>query len=244
MQGDMDRYKTWLSVAKQADAIVVASSASLQATVTLLQALIAALQETQKPLVYISGSSLYGDIGAQERVDEDAFVQRLSTPAMNQSPENVVYRAKEHGVHGIVIVGAGILYGRGGGSTPSFLLEEAKKRQVAWYIGEGQQRWSSVHVEDLAHLTVLAVEQMPSYRVFNAVAQALSLHETAEIIAQVTHIRDGAQSISEGEALSVWGSFWARILSRNLWLSSTRAENILGWKPVAPSFKDDLLSNS
>ncbi len=244
VQGDLDKYEVWLSVAQQADAVIVASSASLQGTITTLHALITTLQETHKPLVYISGSSLYGDIGSQERMDEDVFVRRLSTPAMQQSPEHMVYQAQEQGVHGIVIVGAGMLYGRGGGATPTFLIEDSLQRKVAWYIGEGTQHWSTIHVEDMARLTVLAIEQVPSYRVFNAVAEALSLQETAELIAQAFHVVGGVQSISERDAGNAWGSFWARTLSRNLWLSSMRAESILGWKPSAPSFKDDILSGS
>lgn len=135
-----------------------------------------------------------------------------------------------------------MLYGRGGGATPTFLLDNARKRNVAWYIDAGRQRCSVGHVEELARLTVLSVEQFPSYRVFNAVAEALSLREVAEVIAQATQVRGGAQSIAETAAQSAWGSFWTATLARNLWLSSTRAESMLGWKPSAPSFKDDLLS--
>lgn len=244
VQGDMSDAAVLIPVARNADAVVVASSASLAATVTTLQALVAALQGSQKPLVYISGSSLYGDIGNQEEVDEQVFVQQLAEPSRHQSPEQIVYQARGQGVHGIVVVGAGILYGRRGGATPNFLLDDARQRNAAWYIGEGSQRWSAVHVEDMARLTVLALEQRSSQPVFNAVAEALSLRNVAETIAQAMHASGGAQSISEQAAQNAWGSFWARSLSHNLWLSSRRAEHILGWKPSAPSFSDDLLHGS
>ncbi len=244
VQGDMSDANVLIPVAQQADAVVVASSASLDATATTLQALITALRGTQKPLIYISGSSLYGDIGQQEQVDEQVFVQQLIEPSRQQSPEQIVYRAREQGVHSMIIIGAGILYGRGGGATPNFLLDDARQRNAAWYIGGGSQRWSSVHVEDMARLTVLALEQKPIQPVFNAVAEALSLYDVAEMIAQATHASGGAQSISERAAQNAWGSFWARSLSHNLWLSPRQAEQTLGWQPSAPSFRDDLLHGS
>lgn len=233
VQGDLDEHEALLPGAQQADAIIVASKASRRTTVATLGALISILQGSHKPLVYISGSSVYGDIGNLERVEEDLFVQHLSTPEMDQSPEQIVSQAQEHGVHGMILVGAGVLYGRGSGATPTFLLEDASRRHVAWYIHEGTQRCSVGYVEDLARLSVLAVEHLPSSCVFNAVAEVPSLREVAELI---------AQSISERTAQSEWGSFWTETLSHNLWLSSTRAESILGWKPQAASFKDDLLS--
>lgn len=244
VQGDMSDANVLLLTARNADAVVVASSASLDATMKALQALVAALQGSQKPLIYISGSSLYGDIGQREEVDEQVFVQRLTEASHQQSPEQIVYQAREQGIHGMIIIGAGILYGRGGGATPNFLLDDARQRNAAWYVGAGSQRWSAVHVEDMARMTVLALEQKPVQPVFNAVAEALSLHDVAEMIAQTTHASGGVQSISEHAAQNAWGSFWARSLSNNLWLSPRRAEQTLGWKPSAPSFREDLLYGS
>ncbi len=243
LQGNMNDAEILLSVAHNADAVVVAS-ASLDATVTALQTLITALQGTQKPLVYISGSSLYGDIGSREQVEEEIFIQYLAELSLRHSPEYIVYQAQEQDVHGLIIVGAGILYGRGGGATPTFLLDDAYQRNAACYIATGTQRWSAVHVEDMAQLIVHALEQKSSQHVFNAVTEALSLHDVAEMIAEATKVRGGAQSISENVAKDMWGGFWARSLAGNLWLSSKCAEETLGWKASAPSFRDDLFHGS
>ncbi len=244
VQADLQDLDLFIPTVRQADAVIVASSASLDSTVATLRALVTSLQGTQKLLLYISGSSLYGDVGRQERVEEQVFLLRLASPAMQQSPEQIVYQASEQGVHGMIVVGAGILYGRSGGATPNFWLDDARQRNVAWFIGAGTQRWSAVHVEDLARLTVLALEQKPAQRVFNAVAEALALREAAELVAQATQAAGGAQSVSEAEASKAWGPFWAVTLSRNLWLSPTLAEQTLGWKPSAPSFEEDLLRGS
>ena len=96
----------------------------------------------------------------------------------------------------------------------------------------------------MARLTVLAVEQRPELRVFNAVTEAIPLNSAARLVAQATQAADGAQSVSRAEASGAWGSFWSEILARNLWLSSTLAGHVLGWKPSAPSFGEDLLHGS
>ncbi|GCE28699.1 hypothetical protein KDA_41830 [Dictyobacter alpinus] len=49
---------------------------------------------------------------------------------MHQAPEQIVYQAIEQGVHGMIVIGAGILYGCGGGVTPSFWLSPTRAEQV------------------------------------------------------------------------------------------------------------------
>ena len=177
-------------------------------------------------------------------MSEDLFLARLNSPAMEQSPEKLAFEALEQRVHGMVIIGAGILYGRGGGATPTFWLNDARQSKAAWFVNPGTQRWSTVHVDDMAQLIVQAVEQKPVQRVFNAVTESLSLRETAEIIAQAANVEAGTQDVSLETAQSEWGSFWATTLSQNLWLSSALAYQVLGWKPSSKSFKDDMLYGS
>ena len=244
IQGDLTASHQISLAAQQADAVVVASSASFNTTLAALDTLTNALRGTHKPLVYISGSSLYGNISDKVQVSENIFEQRLITSDMLRSPENIVYNSAQQDIHGIVVVGAGILYGRQGGATPTFWLNDASQRNEAWYIGKGDQRWSAVHVDDLARLVVKTLEQRPNQRIFNAVSEALSLKEVAEMIAQIAKVTGGVKSVTKEIATAEWGSFWGEALSGNLWLSSSQAEHVLGWMPVSPSFKDDLLHGS
>lgn len=143
-----------------------------------------------------------------------------------------------------MIRGAGILYGRGGGATPEFWLNDARQHGVARYIGTGTQRWSAVHVDDLASLVVRAVERAPAGSVFNAVAEAILLREAAQAVAQATGSTGRVVSVSEADVQEEWGAFFAKLLAHNLWLSSSRAEQVLGWYSTAPRFFDDLLHGS
>lgn len=231
------------AAATAADAIVFAAAAPPAATHAALGTLRAAIAGSGKPLVYISGSSRYGHTAEDGPTDEDAFIRRLATAAMRDSPEAALHHS-DQGFRDIIVVGAGILYGHGGGATPGFWLTDAGRRDAAWYIGDGAQRWSAGHVDDLATLVVRAAEVAPAGSVFNAVAGALPLRDAAEAVTRAAGVAGGAVSVSEARAREAWGPFWGDALAHNLWLSATRAERTLDWRPSAPSFLDELATGS
>ena len=242
--GDLTDSAALCAPAQEADATIYAAAAPKDATRVALDALLTTLDGSLKPLVYISGSSVYGDTGNDGPADEDVPLHPPPSVAWLITHEQMVRNAAERGVRGIVIRGAGILYGRGGGATPEFWLNDARQHNVARYIGTGLQRWSAVHVDDLASLVVQAVERAPAGSVFNAAAEAIPLCEAAQAVAQATGVTGGALSVSEADIREEWGAFFANLLAHNLWLSSARAERLLGWHPTAGRFKDHLLYGS
>ena len=244
IRGDLKDSAVICASAQEADATIYAASAPPDVTQEALNALVTTLNGSLKPLVYISGSSVYGDTGNDGPADEDAPLNPPPSVAWLITHEQIVRHAAEQGVKGIVVRGAGILYGRSSGATPEFWLNDTRQYGVARYIGTGTQRWSAVHVDDLASLVVRAVERAPAGSVFNAVAEAIPLREAALAVAQATGIAGGALSVSEADIQEEWGAFFANLLAHNLWLSSSRAERLLGWHPTALRFKDDLLHGS
>jgi nucleoside-diphosphate-sugar epimerase len=244
IRGDLTDPAALCAPAQEADATIYAAAAPPDATRVALDALLTTLDGSDKPLVYISGSSVYGDTGNDGPADEDVPLHPPSSVAWLLAHEQIVRNAAERGVRGIVIRGAGILYGHGGGATPEFWLNDARQHNVARYIGTGLQRWSAVHVDDLASLVVQAVERAPAGSVFNAAAEAIPLCEAAQTVAQATGVTGGALSVSEADIREEWGEFFANLLAHNLWLKSARAERLLNWHPTAGRFKDDLLHGS
>ncbi len=231
--------------ARRADATVHAASAPAPVSDAALRALTVALAGSGTPLVFISGSSVYGDTGPEGPADEDAL-QLPSAPVSATGLERLVRESVKQGVSGIVVRGAGILHGRGGGSTPGFWLGDARRSGTARYVGTGEQRWSAVHVEDLADLVVRAIvagrepTSGPGVGVFNAAAEVISLRAAAEAVARATNAPGGARAVTAAEARALWDPFWATLLGGNLWLSSVRAKEHLGWQPRAPGFLDAL----
>jgi len=244
IRGDLIDSATLRAPAQEADATIYAAAAPPDATGEALDTLLTTLDGSLKPLIYISGSSVYGDTGNDGPADEDVSLHPPPSVTWLITHEQMVRNAAKRGVRGIVIRGAGILYGRGGGVTPEFWLNDARQHNVARYIGTGSQRWSAVHVDDLASLVVRAFERAPAGSVFNAAAEAIPLREAAQAVAQVTGITGGTLSVSEPDIREEWGAFFANLLAHNLWLKSARASRLLGWHPTAPRFFDDLLHGS
>jgi len=243
IHGDLTDSASLAAAARTSDATIYAAAAPADTTRDAITALLTTLAGSGKPLVYISGSSRYGQISESGPVDEELFIRRLATSAMDGTPERMIHDGRAD-VRGVIVVGAGILYGRGGGSTPTFWLNDARARAAAWYIGEGTQRWSAGHVDDLAALVVRAVAVAPSGGVFNAVAEAIPLRAAAEGVALAAGASSGAMSVPEATARDAWGASWSGMLAKNLWLSSARAATILGWQPAARPFLDDLVDAS
>src|SRR5205823_8943417 len=115
-------------------------------------AMLDALKGSGKPFVYTSGVWVLGNTGYQT-VDESAALNPPRIVAWRPAAEQRVLDAAKQGVRGIVIRPA-IVYGRGGG-IPAMLVQAANQSGAAWYVGDGQNRWPVVHVEDLADLYLL-----------------------------------------------------------------------------------------
>ncbi len=233
--GTMENFKDLLPIIGSHDAIVFASSADGTTTSKALTLLKQA--KSIQSLVYISGSSVYGDTGSEHPateefpLDPDPMVAGL--PSLEQEALQAISR-------GYVFRGAGILYGRRGGATPSFLWADAKKHGKARYIGDGNQRWSAVHVDDLAQLVALALESKRQGGIYNAVTHDYSMQEVSEGIATILGEGTVSESATSSQVTGDWGAFWSNLLSSNLWLSGQKAMNDFGWTAQKPRFLDDL----
>ena len=108
-------------------------------------------------------------------------------------------------------------------------------RGVSGYIGDGASRWPAVHVKDAARLYRLAVEQVPAGAVLNAVGdEGVPIREIAEAIGRQLNLP--AQSLPAEE----FGGMLARLLSTDMPASSTRTQELLGWKPIHPRLIEDI----
>lgn len=243
IHGDLTDSASLAAAARTFDVAIYAAAAPADTTRDAIATLLITLAGSGKPLVYMSGSSRYGQINESGPADEELFIRRLATSATDGTPERMIHDGRAD-VRGVIVVGAGILHGRGGGSTPTFWLDDARERAAAWYIGDGTQRWSAGHVDDLAALMVRAVAVAPSGGVFNAAAEAIPLRAAAEGVALAAAASGGAVSVPEATARDAWGASWSGMLAQNLWLSSARAATMFGWQPNVRPFLDELAAIS
>ncbi|MFF3401626.1 NAD-dependent epimerase/dehydratase family protein [Streptomyces sp. NPDC002659] len=142
----------------------------------------------------------------------------------------------------VTVIRAGLIYGRGGTALLQGLIAGARERGVTAYIGDGGNEWSSVHVDDLARLYVAALTGDEERLVVNAASPSRSsMREIADAVADITMAR--TVSITLEQAQQMMGPL-AGVLARSSTMDPSRAEQVLGWKPVEPGLLDELRSGS
>jgi nucleoside-diphosphate-sugar epimerase len=237
VEADASKPQTLVAPARDADAVVYAANVTDADNWTVganaLRAIRKGLAGTEKTFVYISGAWVYGSTG--------------STPATENSPLNppplVLRRLElEHltvemtkvGIRGL-IVRPGIVYGRGAGVATMF-VQSARDRGAATIVGDGNNHWATIDVNDLGSLVALAVERGLPGRAYNAVnddrPQVRRIAEAASRGAGA----DGAVTMVPQEMMGLFGD----CLALDQVVSSERAKADLLWEPVAPTIVQEL----
>ena len=129
-------------------------------------------------------------------------------------------------------------HGNGDNGFIPAAIRFARDKRAAAYVGDGANRWPSVHRDDAAHLFRLALEAAPAGSVLHAVAdEGVPIREVAEIVAS----RLGVPAVSVapdqvGEYLGFLGGFWGFDGPA----SAQITRDLLGWQPTRPGLIADL----
>jgi nucleoside-diphosphate-sugar epimerase len=208
-----------------------AAAADLRA----IEAIGAALEGTDKPLVITSGTLLLaaaapGRVATeQDRVDRGARVDSENTAialAARRVRSSVVRLAPT--VHSAL---------DRHGFLPT-LIDLARRNGVAAYVGDGSHRWPAVHTRDAARLYRLAVEAAPAGSRLHGVAdEGVRFREIAESIGR--GLRVPTISITADQAPRHLG-FLAAFAQLDNPTSSAQTQSLLGWRPEFPGLLADL----
>ncbi|CAN5229102.1 NAD-dependent epimerase/dehydratase family protein [soil metagenome] len=244
--GDLDDVPLLQREAKRADAVINTANSDHRGAV---EAFIGALGGSGKVLIHTSGTSVIGD-NAQGRSASDTVFD----DAVPFTPGDHPIRRARHAIDTAVVgaCGAGIrsvilcnslIYGNGTGPRPQTVLipplvAQARASGVVRVVGEGVNRWSTVHVDDMADLYHLALTDPAAARFyFVEGGQDASFLEIGGAIAR----RMGLGLVQPWEldsAAAAWGEGFARYaLGANSRVRATRAHT-LGWQPSGPSITD------
>ncbi len=118
------------------------------------------------------------------------------------------------------------------------IIEIARARGFAAYVGEGLERWSAAHVTDVARLFRLALEKHESGARYHAVAEeGITIREIAEAVGRGLGV--SVRSLSPDEAGEYYGPF-AHFATFDISASSEWTRKKLGWEPTGPSLLSDL----
>jgi nucleoside-diphosphate-sugar epimerase len=183
-------------------------------------------------LVYTSTTFAHGDTGP-EPVSEDHVGDPDFQPFKVTGERRVLESTDVVGT----VVRPGSVYGRGGGLATR-LVAAARAQGVSTYVGDGSARWSQVHVDDLADLYVRILGADGPGGVLHAVEEAApSMREIAEAVGR--NVGVPARSITVEQAAQALGPFAVQ-LTRNLWVTPSRARAGLGWNPTSQGLLHDI----
>lgn len=235
--GALDDDELLTREARRADGVIDAASADHAGSV---RALVAALAGTGKALLHTSGSSVIGDDArgnrvAESIVDEDSAFAIAPAKQARRDIDLAVLRAADQGVRSAVICPS-LIYGTGRGlNTKSvqvpFLVENARQQGAVQIVGTGVNRWSTVHVDDVADLYLRVLAKAPAGAFYFAENGEASFREIGDAIAarlalgavQPLAAEAAAERWGEGRAYYTFGS--------NSRVRAKRARRELGWAP-------------
>jgi nucleoside-diphosphate-sugar epimerase len=232
--GSLDDAALLHANAQAADAVVNAASSDHRGAV---EALIAALAGSGKPLLHSSGSSIVADLAMGEPsdriVDEASPLEPVAEKAARVAIDRLVLDAP--GIRSVVLCNT-MIYGNALGAPAESvqipaLVRQARASGIARYIGRGRNRWSNVHIADVAALYVLALAKAPA-RTFMYVESG---EETLGDIAAAIAARLGlgaAQSWPAEQAIAAWGRGMAVFSLGSNSRVRGKVAPALGWSPV------------
>ena len=223
--------------ARASDGVVNAADAD---HLPSLQVLLRAMEGSGKPLLHTSGSSVIGDDARGNRVsdaifDEDTPFVVAPAKQARHDLNGTVLAAAARGVRSVVICPT-LIYGVGKGLNPSsiqipFLVAQARSQGAVRVVGLGLNRWSNVHVDDLADLYLLALERAPAGSFYFAENGEASFAEIGAAIAARLGL-GAVESLPAEQAATSWGPGRAYYtFGSNSRVRAVRARRELGWAP-------------
>jgi nucleoside-diphosphate-sugar epimerase len=192
---------------------------------------IRALDGTDTPFVHTGGIWIFG---SGSDLTEQSQLQPLPITGWRVDVEQ---RLRASSVRSTIVAPA-IVYGHGVG-IPTGLVGEGE----ILLVGEGTQHWTTVHVDDLADLYVLALEEAAEDEYYlGASGQNPTVLELGEAASRGRSWPVVAET--DGSARDRLGAAFADALLLDQQASGAHARDTLGWAPAGPSLVTELESGS
>jgi nucleoside-diphosphate-sugar epimerase len=242
-RGDLDDLDGLRKAASDADGVIHLAfkhelNDLVQASVfdlAAVEAMGAALEGSDKPFVVTSGTLLLtfigpGHVGTEQdaleggpRIDSENAAVALSGRGVRSSVVRLpplVHSTLDH--HGFT----------------HRLIDTARQTGISAYVGDGSNRWPTVHTLDAAHLYRLALEGSPAGSRWHAAGdEGVPFRDIAEVIGR--HLNVPVKSIAAEDADEHFG-FLAPLVPLDNPTSSAQTRELLGWQPAHPGIIEDL----
>ena len=239
--GSLDDAALLQAEARASDGVINAASSDHRGAV---EALIAGLAGSGKPFIHTSGSSIVADEAMGEPSDrifhEDTPIEPVAERAARVAIDRLVLGTA--GIRPVVLCNT-MIYGNAIGAPAQsvqipVLAQQARASGVARYIGRGLNRWSNVHIADVAALYALAIAKAPAGSFMYVESNEEALGEVVRAIAARLGL-GAAQSWPAEQAIALWGRNKATFsLGSNSRVRGERAIELLDWAPRHRSITD------
>lgn len=230
--GDLADVELIAGQAAKADGVihvaVTGDERQAEVDVAVTTGMLDALAGSGSPYVHTSGGWVLGNTGATP-ADEDAPIAVAEAIGWRPSLERTVRAAAERDVRSIVIRPA-IMFGRGRG-LPAMYVTWAQQRGIGRCVGDGENRWSYVHCDDLAELYCLALERGPAGTLLNGASGETLVQSELARAADRAAGGDGNFEPWPLEQARVELGVLADALALDQDISGDRARRTLGWSP-------------
>jgi nucleoside-diphosphate-sugar epimerase len=235
--GSLDDAELLRSEAGDADAVINAANSDHRGAV---EALLAGLAGSGKCFIHSSGSSIVADLAMGEPSDkifyEDTPIVPVADKAARVAIDQLVLASP--GIRSVVLCNT-MIYGNAIGppaqsvQVPA-LVRQARVSGIVRYVGRGLNRWSNVHIADVAVLYVLALAKAPASSFMYVENGEESYRAIAEAIAARLRLPP-AQSWTADEAIAYFGRNMAVYSLGSNSRVRGKAASALGWSPTRRS---------
>ncbi len=206
---------------------------AVAADLAAVRALAEGLEGTGKPFVGTSGTAMLAGLN-RVGTEDDVLAAGPRIDA-----ENALTAFAERGVRPSIVRLPPVVHSTldTSGFVPT-LIAAARAAGRSGYLGDGGNRWPSVHTLDAARLYRLALEEAPAGTRLHAVGdEGIPLRQIAEVIGR--HLDVPVVSIPADEAAAHFG-WLAGFVGVDNPTSAARTKEQFGWAPTEPGLLDDL----
>ena len=199
-----------------------------------IETLGSALAGSNRPLIVTSGTGL---LSPGRLATED--VSQPSSPTYPRVSEQAALPFAERGVRVSIVRLPPSVHGDGDHGFVPILINLAREKGAAAYVGDGLNRWPAVHRLDAATLYRLVLEKGAAAGArYHAIAdEGEAFKEIAAVIGKRLDVPVVSKSAQEAADHFGWFAHFAAIDNPS---SSRRTRELLGWQPKQPGLIPDL----
>ena len=200
-----------------------------------VEAMVAAIKDSDKPFVETSGTLLLALAAAGRIGTEDVSME--AGPRVDS--ENTTIAAAGNGVRSSVVRLPPIVHSSlDHHGFAHILIGIARAKGVSAYVGDGSNRWPSVHTLDAARLYRLALEGAPAGTRLHAVAdEGVPFRDIAGAIGR--HLDLPVTSIPPEDAIGHF-DFLGLLVGLDNPTSSAHTRELLRWQPTQAGLLEDI----